>query len=133
MIVVDTNVIAYFVIPGAKTALAERVIERDPECAAPLLWRSEMRNVLSLNIRQNIFSLSVAKVFMTKAEILIGISEYNVDSEQVLDLANTSGCTAYDCEFAALAQQLRATLVTSDKQLLRAFPGLAVSMDDFAA
>jgi hypothetical protein len=40
---------------------------------------------------------------------------------------------ACDCEFAALAQPLSVPLVTSDKKLLRAFPGPAVSMDDFGA
>jgi predicted nucleic acid-binding protein len=36
-----------------------------------------------------------------------------------------------DCEFVALAQQLDVPLVTSDAQLLKAFPQVAVSLDAF--
>ena len=57
---------------------------------------------------------------------------YNVSSEKVLELACDSGCTAYDCEYVALAQELGVPLVTTDKQVLRAFPKTAVSLEKFA-
>jgi predicted nucleic acid-binding protein len=75
----------------------------------------------------------MAKRFMADAEILIGDNEYQIGSEGVLDLANGTGCTAYDCEFAALAQQLSVPLVTCDNKLLKAFPRLAISMEEFGA
>ena len=40
MIVVDSNVIAYFYLPGEHTAKAEALLEQDADWAAPLLWRS---------------------------------------------------------------------------------------------
>lgn len=43
-----------------------------------------------------------------------------------------SKCSAYDCEYAALADDLDVKLVTTDKQLLREFPGLALSLKSFA-
>jgi len=46
MIVVDTNVIAYFWLPGEYTTFAERALNKDNEWAAPILWRSEFRNIL---------------------------------------------------------------------------------------
>jgi len=58
--------------------------------------------------------------------------EYEVQSTQVLDLVKISKCSAYDCEFGALAQQLGIKLVTSDKKVLTEFPATAVAMDTFA-
>jgi predicted nucleic acid-binding protein len=52
-------------------------------------------------------------------------------AEDILDLVAESGCTSYDCEFIALAMQLGITLVTADKQLLKQFPNLALSLEDF--
>jgi predicted nucleic acid-binding protein len=46
-------------------------------------------------------------------------------------LAAGSTCSAYDCEFVALAQELGTVLVTMDKQILRDFPDVAVSIDTF--
>ena len=41
MIVVDSNVIAYLYLPGAYTASAEALLQRDSEWAAPILWCSK--------------------------------------------------------------------------------------------
>lgn len=37
MIVVDSNVLAYLYLPGAFTAAADALLEREPEWAAPIL------------------------------------------------------------------------------------------------
>ena len=59
-------------------------------------------------------------------------SEYDVDSYAVLRLAESSGCSAYDCEYVALAKELRVRLVTLDKQVLGAFPETSSALDEFA-
>jgi len=56
MIVVDTNVIAYLYLPTDYTRLAEQLLAKEPDWAAPLLWRSELRNVLALYLRKNLLS-----------------------------------------------------------------------------
>ena len=131
MIVADTNLIAYLLIPGAQTPAVREVLRRDPSWSAPLLWRSEFRNVLALYLRQQALSLADAFVFMEEAETLLAGREYAMESAPVLRLAEQSGCSAYDCEFVHLAQELAVPLVTSDAKLRRAFPQLAVSPDDF--
>jgi len=47
MIVVDSNVIAYCWIHGERTALAHRLRRLDSDWHAPVLWRSELRNILT--------------------------------------------------------------------------------------
>ena len=55
-------------------------------------------------------------------------AEHEVDSTKVLELVRDSPCSAYDCEFIALALTLDAKLLTMDRQLLRAFPLHTVSL-----
>lgn len=128
MIVVDTNVIAYLYLPGASTALAEELLRRQPVWAAPVLWRSELRNVLALYLRKGHLALDRAYAIQTEAEEFLRGNEYHVDSYEVLRLAQESGCSAYDCEFVALSKHLGLRLVTADSGVLRAFPSIAVHL-----
>ncbi|MDP4682094.1 MAG: type II toxin-antitoxin system VapC family toxin [Cyanobium sp. MAG_255] len=75
--------------------------QRRGQPAAPPLWRSEWRNVLSTYLWRDLLQISEA-----------------VASEQVLQLANRSRCSAYDCEFVVAAQQLGVPLVTEDRAVL---------------
>jgi predicted nucleic acid-binding protein len=131
MIVVDTNVIGYLYLSSEKSELVERILLIDAEWAAPILWRGELRNVLAMYIRQQRISLANATQIMDAAISLMRDGEYEVNSNQVLRLTASSGCSAYDCEFAALALALDVPLVTVDRQLLNDFPALAISLDDF--
>ncbi len=131
MIVVDTNIISYFYLNSEYSSLAEEVFKKDSVWSAPLLWRSEFRNVLSMYIKKKIISLSDALEIFELAEILLQENEYEINSLQVLELTEVSGCSAYDCEFVNLAMDLRITLVTEDKKILNSFPELAKSMAQF--
>lgn len=128
MIVVDSNVLAYLYLPGEFTAAAEDLLERDPEWAAPLLWRSEFRNILAGYLRRGSLSFEQASALQSEAERLLAGLEYEVDSRGVLDLVRGSDCSAYDCEFVALAERLGTKLVTMDGKILRAFPKVAVAL-----
>lgn len=131
MIVADTNLIAYFMIPGQRGAEAEAVFRKDSEWVAPLLWRSEFRNVLALYLRRSVLSLQQALEIMADAETLLHGREYSLPSEPIIRLVGDSRCSAYDCEFIALAEELGVSLVTSDRNVLRAFAGTAVSPAQF--
>jgi predicted nucleic acid-binding protein len=122
MIVVDSNVLAYLYLPGDHSADAEALLERDPEWAAPVLWRSEFRNILAGYMRRKTLTFDQACSVQNEAESLLAGFEFEVDSRAVLDLVRDSDCSAYDCEFIALAIKLDTKLVTADKKLLRAFP-----------
>ena len=131
MIVADTNLIAYFFIEGDFTDTAQAVFKKDHTWIAPLLWRSEFRNILALYLRKGFLSLPQALDLMGEAEFLLRGMEYAVPSSTVLGLAENSRCSAYDCEFVALAQELDLILVTSDSQILKEFPSLAVHITEF--
>ncbi len=133
MIVVDTNLLVYLYVEGEHTAQAERILRKDAAWAAPLLWRSEFRNVLAGLVRGRALRLEEAVVIVQHAEQGMAGREYSVVSHEVLQLAARSGCSAYDCEFVALARDLGASLVTSDGQILKAFPSVAVALSRFIA
>ena len=128
MIVVDSNVLAYLYLPGDHTAGAEALLERDPEWAAPVLWRSEFRNILAGYMRRKTLTFDQACRLQDEAEGLLAGAEFEVDSWTVLELVRDSDCSAYDCEFIALAIKLDTKLVTVDKKLLRVFPKRAMAL-----
>jgi predicted nucleic acid-binding protein len=131
LIVVDTNVIAYLYLAGPHAAEAEEALRRDPEWSAPILWRSEFRNVLAHYLRKDLLTLEDAYQILAEAASLMHRREYRVASLPVLDLVTSSTCSAYDCEFVALAQDLEVPLVTTDRQILDQFPQVAISLDAF--
>jgi len=98
VIVADAALIACFTVRNERSALADAVCATDAVWAAPLLWRSELRNVLAACQRA---------------------------------LAARSKCTAFECEYVVLAQDLGVPLVTPDRRIVRAFPGTAVALERF--
>lgn len=133
MIVVDTNVIVYFWINGTFTDAAEILMKKDPEWASPLLWRSEFCNVLAGYLRKHQITLAQALAAVGKAQEHLKGREHSIASEVVLDLVNKSVCSAYDCEFVALAQSFGISLVTCDSQILKAFPETAIHLERFSS
>jgi predicted nucleic acid-binding protein len=131
VIVADVNLVAYLWITGEHTEAAEAVLAMDPEWAAPLLWRSEWRNVLAGYLRRGELDVAGALERAAAAEALLRGREYVVEAASVLELVARSPCSAYDCEYVALARQLGVPLVTSDRRILAAFAGTAVSPRDF--
>ena len=129
MIVVDTNIIAYLYISGDRSQQVEQLLGADAHWCAPALWRSEFRSVLARYLRENILSFDEVLQIIEQAERLLIENEFEVPSSQVMQLVSSSKCSAYDCEFVALAQYLGVPLVTVDKQILREFPAIAVSLD----
>ena len=133
MIVVDSNVIAYCWIQSDGTEVARRVRLREPEWHAPLLWRSELRSALAVYLWRGALDEDRAAATMAAAEGFLAGHEHQVSSARVLQLAASSRLSAYDCEFVALAEALAVPLVTEERAVLKAFPGVALSMEAFLA
>ena len=122
MIVVDTNVISYLYLYGERSHQAEELLSLDPHWCVPVLWRSEFRSVLSLYLRKNLLTFEEILLILEQAEDLLSDNEYEVPSAQVMQMVNSSKCSAYDCEFVALAGYLGVPLITADKRLQQEFP-----------
>ena len=133
MIVADTNIISYLLLPTPFSASVDAVYEADSNWVAPLLWKSEFRNVLALCMRKQLITLEQAIQIQDEAESLMAQNDFHIPSVRVLALVNESNCFSYDCEFVALAHQLNVQLLTQDAQILTAFPATAISIDDFLA
>lgn len=131
MIVVDTNVIAYLFIHGEHTRKSQALLGYDPQWISPLLWRSEFRNILAYYIRHDNLKLKDAQLLMHEAERLMNGNEYELNSNEILNLVSKSNCSAYDCEFVALAMKFNLTLFTSHKKILSEFPSIARSLLEF--
>lgn len=133
MIVVDTNVIAYFWLPGDFTPAAEEALKYDANWVIPYLWRSEFRNVLVTCVRAKRLKAGDAQAVYINAETMLRGREYAVTGGATLDLAFKSNLSAYDCEYVALAEDLDCKLITADKKIVKAFPKRARLLSDFGA
>ncbi|KZY34838.1 MULTISPECIES: type II toxin-antitoxin system VapC family toxin [unclassified Oleiphilus] len=133
MIVADTNTIAYLYLPSDYSEYVEALLLKDPDWIAPILWRSELRNILALYLRKELISMEDALEIQQQAENLLKDNEYTVNSFEVLNTANESGCSAYDSEFICLAKSQNCKLVTADKKILKQFPDIAISAREYVA
>ena len=131
MIVVDAMVIADLLLAERGRAPSAAVLEADPLWAVPFLWRSEVANVLATRVRHGERTLESVLECFAKAARLLKEKEHPVAHDRVLRACAASRCTAYDCEYVVLAETLGVPLVTGDRQVLDAFPGLAVTPEAF--
>jgi predicted nucleic acid-binding protein len=131
VIVVDSNVIAYCWVNGPLTGLAQRTRVKDPDWHVPILWRSELRSILTGYLRDGSLTRPQIGRIMDAAEGALAGHEHLLPSAGVFRIAEKSRLSAYDCEFVALALALSVPLVTADKAVLKAFPEQAITMEAF--
>ena len=102
--------------------------QRTDDWFVPRLWRCEFRNVLARYLRARIIGQDQAKALIRGAEAELVDFEREVDSTEVMDLVAVSTCSAYDCEYVALARSTGNSLVTEDARIVRDFPDVAVTL-----
>jgi predicted nucleic acid-binding protein len=127
LIVADTNLVAAFVVKTDASPLAFAVLAKDNTWIAPPIWESELRNALIGLVRAGKVGLKTANAAFTLAAR--NVETISVSTPAVLRLAESYGLSAYDAEFAALAEWLDCPIVSFDQDLLK--PGLAVHPKDF--
>ncbi len=133
MIVVDTNIISYLYISGDHSQQSEDLLSSDSNWVAPILWRSEFRNILAQYLRKSLLNIDEILLIIQQAEKLLTDHEYEISSAHIMQLVKSSQCSAYDCEFIALAQYLDVPLITADKKILREFPKITQTAEFYLA
>lgn len=133
MIIVDTNIISCLLLPTFYSDSADKLYRVDSRWAAPILWKSEFRNVLALYLRKKLITFGKALQLQEVAESIMLHNEFDIVSPQVFTRVEKSACSSYDCEFVALADYLDCPLVTQDKRVLASFPSVAISIEGFLA
>ena len=121
LIVVDTNLIVALALKTSQSGMADAVRTKDPEWIAPPIWESEFRNVMLGMIRAGVLGSNTAlDAYKFAVE---NIQTMPASTSAVLRIAQMHGITAYDAEFASLAEWLEIPCLSFDDDLLK--PGLA--------
>jgi predicted nucleic acid-binding protein len=131
MIVVDAQMIAALLLNSEKTELARKLLQIDAEWIAPLLWRSEFRQLLAFYVRKKVLTLHQASLIMQEAENFMQGGQFEIPSLDIITLTEQYDCTAYTAEYVALALEQGVPLVTMDRMYLRKFPAVAVNAESF--
>jgi len=126
MIVVDTNIIVNFVLDGPQSKACYALHEADSEWFAPRLWREECANVFATYERKNLLPRAALISAFQDAENLIGLRECEIPIDRILTVAHRTGCSAYDAQYIALAEDLDLKLYTYDKKILKVVKELAI-------
>ena len=133
MIVVDVNIIAYLLLAGEKTALAQQVYKLDSDWRVPALWSHEFLNVLASNVKFGGINMAQANEALENGRYLFSENIQPVDHKLALTLAVIHQISAYDTQYVALAQSLNCLLLTEDAKLCDKLPETAVCMANFIA
>jgi len=131
VIVVDTNIICLRWLPATETDRADALLARDSHWSTAVLWRWEFRSALAGYIRRGSLTAATATTICLKAESTMSSNEFRAPPAHVFDLIANSSCSAYDCEFVAVAREQGVRLITADRQILREFPHIAQSLENF--
>jgi predicted nucleic acid-binding protein len=118
LIVVDTNIVAYLLLKGARTAQAEAVRARNAQWRVPALFPHEWINVLTAHVRANLLDRDTAARTYRRGMSMVQIDAQPVDAITILNLHLLTGRSSYDCEFIELAERLGVPLVTVDGEIL---------------
>lgn len=133
MIVIDANILVYSLIEGEYSPLVKKLQGKETDWRTTALCLHEVLNVLATYQRREVLALKQCKKLLEHAEHFMQVAQCEVKMDAALSVAAKYAITGYDAQYVALAQNLNAPLVTEDRKLREAVPGIAVSMQEFLA
>jgi predicted nucleic acid-binding protein len=125
--VVDTNVVAYFLLRTEPfVEECEHFWRKAEEPVAPASWEAELVNVLWMAIRKEVLDLPEALHRLDLASSL-GVRSIAIGNlwHGALTRAHASGLAAHDTLFVELAERESLPLATFDEGIITAFPRIA--------
>jgi len=126
-LVVDTNVVAYFLLGTQKFVAEARAFWKEAdELIAPALWEAELANVIWMAARSGVITNDEAagKLLLAGRLGIRSISNRTI-WQGALRRALDSGVAVYDTLFVELADRETVQLATFDQKVLKAFPTIA--------
>ena len=133
MIVIDANILIYSLIECDYSPLIHKLRKKDADWRTTALCLYETLNVLATYQRRKVLTLTQCQKLLDHAEHFMKVAQCAVEMSAALTLASENAITGYDAQYVALAQSLNAPLITEDRKLRKAMPGIAVSMQEFLA
>ena len=131
MIVVDANILAFYVIEGKRTTDANALRERDAEWMVPTFWCVEFQSILWKYVRFGGMPAEKALELLDQAIDLFSVNQMTPPPDMVLRNAIAWGISVYDAQYVSLARQVGVHCITEDVPVQRACPGVALSIKDF--
>jgi predicted nucleic acid-binding protein len=132
VVLVDTNIIAYLMIRGNRTAAAQQLYERDSDWCSEAFVMVEFSNVIATYVRTRALTQAQGTKLLAESQVHLS-TLHSVVNTQALESAMQFGISAYDARFISLAKQLKMKLITEDVKLRVAVPALTMSLDDALA
>ena len=133
MIVIDANILIYSLIECDYSPLVHKLREKDSDWRTTALCLHETLNVLTTYQRREVLTLTQCRKLLDHAGRFINIAQCEVEMDAALTVAAQYAITGYDAQYVALAQSLNALLITEDRKLRNAVPGITFSMQEFLA
>lgn len=131
MIVIDANILIYALIECDNSRLIPQLRKKNADWRTTGLCLHETLNVLATYQRRGVLTLEQCKELLRNASRFITVAQCEVDMEASLSVAAKYGITGYDAQYVALALNLAVPLITEDRKLRQAVPGVAISMQEF--
>jgi len=131
MIVIDANILIYSLIECDYSPLIHKLREKDSDWRTTALCLHETLNVLATYQRREVLTLTQCRKLLDHTDHFIKVAQCEVKMDAALAVAAKYAITGYDAQYVALAQSLNAPLITEDRKLRAAVPGIAFSMQEF--
>jgi predicted nucleic acid-binding protein len=129
VVLVDTNILAYLIIEGDRTASAQKLFERDSDWCSEAFVMVEFSNILATYVRTKALTQAQGTRLLTEAQALLS-TLHNMTNTRALETAMQYEISAYDARFISLARHLKLRLVTEDAKLRTAVPSWTISLAD---